>query len=305
MRRVLVTGAPRSGTTWIGRTLCLSGELGEVYEPFNPRAHQARWFDPDHFYLCVNRDNEQPYLQPVEDLSRWRFNIVQALSAARSKHDVRVAARTWRMASEHRRNQRGVLIKDPLALFSAPWLADRFQFRPIVIVRHPAAFVSSLLRVGWQVRFESWLRQETLMTTWLSPWAAELERARRRPRDIVRDGALFWAVCNDVILRYRAMNPDWIVVTHESIAADPVRKFAQLYDDVGLTWSDKVQAEIERTTEGTGTVGVGDSRQHVLTRDSRQVVREWQGRLSGEDVALIRDVTESTAAEFYDADTWS
>ena len=32
---ILVTGAHRSGTTWVGRMLCASGEAHYVSEPFN------------------------------------------------------------------------------------------------------------------------------------------------------------------------------------------------------------------------------------------------------------------------------
>lgn len=40
------------------------------------------------------------------------------------------------------------LVKDPFALFSAEWFADNFDAEVIVIVRHPAAVVSSIKRLG-------------------------------------------------------------------------------------------------------------------------------------------------------------
>ena len=35
-RPILVTGAPRSGTTWVGRMLTLAPGVGYIHEPFNP-----------------------------------------------------------------------------------------------------------------------------------------------------------------------------------------------------------------------------------------------------------------------------
>ena len=35
MKTLLITGSNRSGTTWLGQMLSLSGKFLEVYEPFN------------------------------------------------------------------------------------------------------------------------------------------------------------------------------------------------------------------------------------------------------------------------------
>src|SRR4029453_10926731 len=61
-RPLLVTGAHRSGTTWVGRMIDLSPEGGYINEPFNPH-HQPGicgcrfplWFQ------YVNRDNEHHF----------------------------------------------------------------------------------------------------------------------------------------------------------------------------------------------------------------------------------------------------
>ena len=34
---ILVTGAHRSGTTWVGKMLALAPGIGYVHEPFSPR----------------------------------------------------------------------------------------------------------------------------------------------------------------------------------------------------------------------------------------------------------------------------
>ena len=60
---VLVTGLGRTGTTWVGRMLCLSGELNYLHEPFGFYTSHVRWPAPRlpsrSFYIC--RDNEADY----------------------------------------------------------------------------------------------------------------------------------------------------------------------------------------------------------------------------------------------------
>ncbi|HET7312412.1 MAG TPA: sulfotransferase [Mycobacteriales bacterium] len=299
--RILVTGAPRSGTTWIGRTLCLGGDVGEVYEPFNPRSRQWRWFDAPEFYLYIDESLEAPYVEPVGAMARWRYPLVRRLRAG----DRRLALRSWSTARKHRRAGRGVLVKDPIALMSAPWLAHRFGFRPLVVIRHPAGFVSSLLRVGWRPRFGSWLRQPRLMDTLLAPWQEEIERAHRDDLELVEAGAVFWRVCAGVVTGYRAEHPDWVIVRHEDIARDPVVAYRDLYQSFGLTWSDAVAETIRAESAADNPREVAGGVQHGLQRDSRSVATIWQDRLTEQRVDTIRNIVGDVAGLFYDDRTWS
>lgn len=301
---VLVTGAPRSGTTWAGRMLTLSGELGELYEPFNPTAYQARWFDPPEFYFYVDGRNATIYDGQLRAMSRLDFPLSRVLRAGPNGQALRAALRTWRTARDHRRHQRIAMVKDPLAVFSTEWLAMQVGFRPVILIRHPASFVSSLVRVGWQVRFGGWLRQPLLMDSLLAPWAEQIRQAHDSDRHLVRDGALLWAVCNDVVRRWCVEHPDWLVVRHEDLSADPQPAFARLYDALGLSWTPAVAAAIARSTSAENPTEVSSGAQHELARDSRGIATLWRSRLSDSEVDVVREITADVAATFYDDDTW-
>lgn len=301
---VLVTGLPRTGTTWLGNTLCLSGELGELYEPFNPGSHRARWFDPPHFYLYIDETLEERYLRPVSQLVQLRYPLTSRLAAARSPRDVRAALDTaWRVA-RLRRERRVPLVKDPIALFSTPWLHERFGFRPVLLLRHPCGFVSSVLRMGWRISFQSWLRQERLMATLLVPWRDEIEAAASRSPDEVLDASLFWKVCSGVIGELAAGHPDWIVVRHEDLAADPVVAFESMYARLGLQWSTATARAVEEATGAENPREAATGVQHELRRDSRAVAELWRTRLSAAQVATVRAVTSPVADAHYGPETW-
>lgn len=86
-RPIIVSGPPRSGTTWIGRTLAYSGQVCELYEPFNPQAHRARWFDPPESYLHIDATTAA--------LHDWADEILMADSKPRDL--VRDSALVWRV----------------------------------------------------------------------------------------------------------------------------------------------------------------------------------------------------------------
>lgn len=49
------------------------------------------------------------------------------------------------------------LLKDPFAVFSVPWFAKKLNCQIVITVRHPAAFASSLQRLGWNFDFKDLL----------------------------------------------------------------------------------------------------------------------------------------------------
>ena len=282
----------------------LDAELGELYEPFNPQSRVARWFEPPEFFLHIDETNEQPFVGPIAQMAALRYPLLSRLTKTRSLADGRAALDTWRRVGRYRREGRSVLVKDPIALFSTPWLHERFGFRPVILVRHPCGFVSSVLRIGWTINFASWLRQDRLMETLLAPWRAEIEAAAERGTDALLDSALFWRACTGVITGYRDRYPEWVVLRHEDLALDPERKFAELYGTLGLRWSDAVAAQVIDATNADNPGEAETGVQHTLARDSRAVTEVWRTRLSADQVATVREVTADVSDNYYPDDTW-
>jgi hypothetical protein len=120
------------------------------------------------------------------------------------------------------------LVKDPLALLSAEWFAQEFGADVVVIVRHPAAFVSSLVRLQWSHPFDDFLRQDRLLEERLSSFAAEINEFAHRPREIIEQGILLWRILYSVVGGYADAHPEWTFVRHEDVSATPEHVFAAL-----------------------------------------------------------------------------
>ena len=82
-RPILVTGAHRSGTTWIGKMLALAPGVGYIHEPFSP-AHagrdQQRAVRP--YYTHVTAENEALYLPGLERTLRFEYGYRRQLRGA-------------------------------------------------------------------------------------------------------------------------------------------------------------------------------------------------------------------------------
>lgn len=274
---ILVTGSHRSGTTWVGRILATARSVAYVHEPFHlhhdPSLCDARfenWFT----YVCA--ENEAPYREPIR----------------RMLHE----ARRRSGAPWYRRSRVRPLIKDPLAVFSAPWLASRFATRNVVLIRHPAAFAGSLKQKNWTHPFAHFLRQPLLMSHHLQPFADEIRSFARDERDVVDQAALLWNVIHAMILAYQETHPDWIYVRHEDLSRDPVEGFRYLFERLDLEPSETSREAIvahsfaEAATE--------------LERNSLANVDTWKTRLTAAEIERVRDRVWDVARRFYSEDEW-
>lgn len=300
-----MTGANRSGTTWAGAMLARSGQLRTVYEPFNPGLW-PRWTRRPlpfrNLYVCDA--NEREYHDEMARILAYRRPVLAQVPEARSARAAARLARDGWDSAVGMLGGRATLVKDPIAVFSAPWLADRFGLNVVLMVRNPGAFVSSILRLNWRYDFRNLADQDLLMRDLLAPFAAEIDRAVSNPPDVIDQATLLWRLHYHVIDRYRCEHPEWLCVRWEDLAVDPPAGFAALYERLGLRFDDAVRARIAADTGRGNVVEVAASDTGPVQRDSRATVAAWRRRLSDEQFQRIRSGIGNAADRFYAADEW-
>ncbi len=300
---ILVTGTHRAGTTWVGRTLTASGETAYINEPLS-RIHRPGVFGADvpqwYFYVCA--ENEAPFLRAFQQTLAFRYGWRRELQAVRSLRDVARMGRDGFRFLKARVMRQRPLLKDPFAVFSLPWFVERLHVQAVVVVRHPAAVVSSWLRLGWVVSPYALLRQPLLLAQVLKPdEVAALEEARSA--EPLVQAALLWRIIYRVVAGYQAKEQA-LVVRHEDLALAPVEEFRALYAALGLHFRPRVQRMIEKTTAGKD--GETDPKHpHRVQLNSKAVTRVWRQRLSPEQIARIRELTEPVASQFYSEADWA
>jgi hypothetical protein len=276
--------------------LCLSPELHYLHEPFNPGIW-PRWtaeaIPQRNLYVCA--ENEASYLAPVGAILARRFPWWPQVREARSPAR---AARLLRATVVHRlgRSMRGAtLMKDPIAIFSTEWLAERFDLDVVVMVRGPLAFASSIKRLAWAFDFANWTRQPLLLRDVLGEFAAEIERAAHTPPDLIDQAILTWNATYAFVDRARRTHPGWSVVGYEHLAAHPIDGFRDLYGALGLAYDEPIQRGIERHSARGNAPDAPDGDKGGITRDSRAALGTWRIRLTPDEVERVRVGTASVA----------
>lgn len=299
-RPILVTGSHRSGTTWVGRMLCRSREAGYIHEPFNP-ARFPGWSGGriPYWFLYVTEENEPYYEHLVEDILDFRYPLRWNLGGLRGPKQLARFATDLASGTRERLRHRRPLVKDPIALFSAPWLHRRFDAVVVVMIRHPAAFAGSIKRLDWRFRFRGWLAQERLLRDRLGAYEEEMRRLSAGEPDIVDQAILQWNAMHSVIHSYRAEHPGWMFVRHEDLAADPSEGFRRIYDHAGLRWDEKVVQEVLAHSNKEVAAELPRWRHGSVKRNSSAATITWQTRLTSEEKERIRDGTAEVAGLFY------
>ncbi|MFL5768247.1 MAG: sulfotransferase [Actinomycetota bacterium] len=302
-RPILVTGSHRSGSTWVGKTLANAPEVGYIREPFGVH-HRRGVLDVSfpHWFPYICEENERPYVRPMRDMLAYRYRTGAGLASARSPRDVALVVHDRAEFARFRRRAARPLLKDPIAVFSPEWIADRLDAQVIALIRHPAAFASSIKKYNWTHPFGDFLAQPLLMRDLLAPYAEEIERFAREPQEIVDQAILLWNLIHSAIATYRERRKEWFFARHEDLSREPVEGFRAMFGAVGVPFSAEIEQAIARSTGSENPAEVSDA--GVLARDSRAGIWTWKARLSEAEIERVRTGTEPLWRAFYADDDW-
>lgn len=301
---ILVTGSHRSGTTWVGKMLAATPSVGYIHEPFNlthrPGICSATF---PYWFMYINEENASPYLLPLKKTLEFRFDVGAELPAMQSFRHAGRMLKNYKNFSLYRFRHAIPLMKDPIALFSSEWLAQTFDMHVIVLIRHPAAFISSIRRLNWTHNFSHFLSQPLLMRDYLYPFEAEIRAFAETEHDIMEQATLLWKIIHHTILLYQEKHTDWVFMRHEDISADPLSHFEYLYKKMNLTLTDKEKQVIEEYSSEENPTDV--TKGHTLVkRNSKSNIKSWQKKFSKEELTTLRTQVEDISHKFYSDADW-
>ncbi|TDD52837.1 sulfotransferase [Nonomuraea terrae] len=297
-RPVLVTGLPRSGTSWAGKMLAAGGDLVYVNEPLNPQHPPGRCpgvlnARVTHRFQYICDDNAADWLPAFRDTLALRYRWLAELRANRSPYDLARLVRYGTAFTYSRLTGRRALLDDPFAVLSAGWFARRLGCRVIALVRDPVTFVASWQRLGWTVHFEELLDQPLLVRD--HPEVLQL-RPLVGSEDRIAKAAALWRVTRAILDRTQGI----LVTPYESLAADPLPAFRRLYDYADLPWTPSAERRITRaclapspTGRGRGFTWTGLSRTAYRPMNSPASLTTALRGLTPEEATRIRTLTRS------------
>lgn len=277
-QRIAVCGTHRSGTTLLGEVLAVDPQSRQIFEPFNPafgieeatRSFIAGDWPDDRWRQVIDRfmtARSVRFRRPVGDrnsLARW-------LRGTRQSRDY-IAARLVRPSR--------LVIKCPFMSLASQYMIDRYQFKVVFAVKHPAAFFVALRRVGWD--------QVLPLDDLVAQGVIDAATRDAATTPAARAG-LFWNVVNghaqETQRRFPGQTAIW---SHERFCRDPHAEMSRTADSLDIRYSQPMRLAIDHATQGEVVRPAPDTIHH-LVRDAAGLVDDWRRYLSPAEEAELRE----------------
>lgn len=282
---ILVTGMPRSGTTWLGNVLAKAKSTNYVFEPFNISVKMNAGSPVKNWFETLNDFSTATKRAEVKEYVDKKCFGKTSFKSYRPKRVVSYLREIW---AEH------LVVKDPLAIFSLEWYNKTYKSKTIIMVRHPAALVSSYKDHGWGVDFNDllgqpeWCRrfplEATELTAFLKASPSHLER-----------NAFLWKLIYQIVDREFRPLPDVLIVKHEDLLKEPLQNIKPILHFLKLANTNALQQFI--TTKEMINTRIGGS-------DASNFDSKYRNRLSAEEIETIKRITSPVWKKHYRDEDW-
>jgi len=288
---ILLTGSPRSGTTWVGEVACASEAFYMIVEPFDPERNpeiQKYGFNMN-TYLPPNSLNlgKEQYMRDLFEGKK--------LTGKHLHHDARL--------TDLLKGGR-FFVKAVRANRLLPWVESHSSLSTVLLIRHPCAVVASQLKFegGWEDELRKQVesgevaekmlngQHPYLPTDLLKKLDERLGGLDSRIQTLHQFLAFKWI--GDVLIPLQHPSKNRHVATYEQFVVDGHNEIDRLFAHVDETASEAVYQRLDVPSATTQSYSNVSSGEDPLTT--------WRRTLSEKHVDQILSMVHDAGISFYD-----
>lgn len=308
MKHIIVAGARRSGTTFLGNLLNCAMESGYVEEPFNKlfgiKSIPDFWYpyltedsmsielekDLKSMFSLKHLDFRTSICNPKADYFEVNAGFGQVLSNVFfKKSDEKIFKRISRLLlkSNHYISYLKLRIKrpeiavwkDPLMSLSLGYLLDYFETKVVFIYRHPAAFYTSMMKQRWALDFDNFSNQEKFVLD-----HDDLLGCLTEPPTVMNLVLSEWLIINSYYIKLQKNRKNCICISHDDLAADPQKWLKKIFSLID------VEAEIDELKLNTLTQSdIKPKSVKDVRRNSVKVKEQWKKEIDEGELKIIME----------------
>lgn len=288
---ILVTGAPRSGTTVVGTQLGLAERSAALYEPMNGDSGDQ---SVSHYF---ERPGQAQFsYETFDDLVRRIGTLNLNLKSGVFQHE-----KGWRklakkiIGGQSRRSLRRakfmprletIIWKDPIAALAARAAVERFDMPVVVTYRPPEAVAASYKRLNWHFPVHDMAKALGIE----HPDGGALHAPESK--DLIDGAAALWAMIYGDLLDLAQARPDKVhIVRMEDVILDPKAVYDDLFARLGLSAGRGAAAGItaaEAQRDAKGKSNQPSGHPHSKNRNLRAANEYWRDLLTDEEIETIQ-----------------
>jgi len=294
-RSILIVGAPRSGTTWLGKIFDSHPDVLYRHEPDElvPASGSieqdvARWVRQHDARTAGKRPFFRKSWQTVP---AWllRSTLVYAGVAAE-----RIGLPVWPIPDLGDLGRARVVIKSVRLSTGIGSFAQAYPSgRLVLILRHPCGQVASVMRGARDGRFAlakpgTDMPFDEAETVRFAAHHGVNELAFQRLPDAAKY-AWSWRAFNETAWAAVSGRSNALVVVYEALCARPAAEAQAILAFAGLPWHGQTEAFLDRSTSYDGPAGY-----YAVVRNSIAVAEGWRTAMAAEDQEAVRAVVRGS-----------
>jgi hypothetical protein len=264
IRTVIVAGAARSGSTWLGDLIASQQPTRVMFEPFHAGVVPEYSSFPEFLYMRPEDENS-----PLEDYCRKIFE-------GRIRDP-------WIDRQVSCINPRLRVVKEVRINLMLRWMSLRFpDLSQVLIFRHPCSVVLSRMSMGWTADgdLKAMLTQQHVVDDFLED---RIDYVNALTTDEERHAAVW---CLSYLVPIRQFGSDELPsVFYERLIADPESELASVFALARINPPDSIESIINRPSL------TSKSHSAVVTGDNKLAL--WKNRLSTSEIRNILAVVET------------
>ena len=290
-KSIFISGMHRSGTSWVADIIATGGKYiikdEEIFLPNYPSQNKPI----NIWYEYINSKNENKYIEYIENVLSNKYYIKNNLSFSKSVNErIRVYyLKAYSLIRKLFYESLPLILVEPLGLLSSEWFANTYKCKIVIIIRHPAAIISSLKINKIKYRFlndNSLLTQNDFVKDHINLLIKD-KKDIPGPNDIIGQGILMWKILYNYVLKLQNNNNNWIFVKHEDLSLDPIKEFKVIFNKLGLLFSNKTINKINiLCSEDNKNYLLPDERDNNK-RNSKELIYRWHEILTEEEIEAV------------------
>jgi hypothetical protein len=312
MRRTMILGLGRSGTSWLMKIFDHHPMVFAIYEPesLTARSTPSNAAEPspqeiakhvEEFFACrgLRAIRRRPILRKAyRSISAhfFRTGLIYGLSglARLARIDQRIAALDVPDMADLSSAHHVVKCVSGESRFPE-FMSEDLPVRIVFILRHPCGQALSHLRGIELGKMNPLYLPERRLLASIIEFGKPASELVEADFDMLEILAIRWAVYNGLAIRKAEGLRNVRVVRYEDLCADPIGEAQAIFAWAGLDWRPECEAFLRDslTQEGEGAT------YHAVSRNPQIAADRWKSRMTAPDIDRVKAICRHSPAAKY------
>lgn len=288
---ISIFGMPRGGTTWLSELIRTIPNSTLVWEPlFMYRQYKINFINPFSYpeqrkyglswnmYLPPDIEDQKMkiffsklFSRKIINLKLYRFNSIKEIGKSNT-----------------------LIFKFCFGNLLLPWLVHNFKIKPILLIRHPCAVISSQLSFGnnfqWHKENYKLIKDRVHQYPEIFKQYLDVVQYIKSPEALL---AFEWAVQYNYLIKHPWNNKEWLTVSYEDLYINGQVQINRIFEYLKRDVPSGIYKMLRTPSFSSSS---GHSKKEIQT--GNQIIA-WRDRLTKEQISNIFSMLEIMNVDYY------